>query len=306
MQVTLLGTGCPVVSLDRFGPATLIEKGRHAVLVDCGSGVTQRLLAAGCPGAYLDAILLTHLHSDHLVDLYQIVISSWHQGRERPQKVYGPPGTRRYVEGLIKLWAPERKQRVAWEQRDSAEGLKIEVEELEPGRVLEIGEMRITVVEVDHKPVPHAYGFIFETGKAGAGKKRGGHKVAISGDTRRCPALIKAARNADLLIHEVFVHADMPVIEGRRSEKTVSNVASYHTLSSEVGGIAGEAKAKALVLTHFVPPEAQRDRLLAQVAATFSGPVILGEDLMRFDLEAGSLVYGDLRMTLPAKGGERS
>ena len=83
MQVTLLGTGCPVVSLERFGPATLIEHEEQAILVDCGSGVTQRLLAAGCPGAYLDAILLTHLHSDHLVDLYQLVISSWHQGRER-------------------------------------------------------------------------------------------------------------------------------------------------------------------------------------------------------------------------------
>ena len=304
MQVALLGTGCPVVSLERFGPATLVEKGRHAVLVDCGSGVTQRLLAAGCPGAYLDAILLTHLHSDHLVDLYQIVISSWHQGRERPQKVYGPPGTKRYVEGLIKLWAPERKQRVAWEQRDSDEGLRVEVEELEPGRVLEIGEMRITVIEVEHKPVPHAYGFIFETGRKARGKKGAakngmGHKVAISGDTRRCPALIKAARGADLLIHEVFVHSDMPVIEGRRSAKTISNVASYHTLSSEVGGIAAEAKAKTLVLTHFVPPEADRESLLAQVSEGFSGPVVLGEDLMRFDLEAGSLVYGALHMTLP-------
>ncbi len=297
MQVTLLGTGCPVVSLERFGPATLLEKDGHAVLVDCGSGVTQRLLAAGCSGAYLDAILLTHLHSDHLVDLYQIVISGWHQGRDRPQKVYGPPGTRRYVEGLIELWAPEREQRVAWEQRQSAEGLAVEVEELTPGRVLEMGAMKITVVEVDHKPVPHAYGFIFETEE-----QDGGHKLAISGDTRRCPALIEAARGADLLIHEVFVHEDMPVIEGRRSAKTVGNVASYHTLSGEVGGIAQEAAAKRLVLTHFVPPEADRDRLLRQVSKDFEGPVILGEDLMRIDLEAGTLSYGQLRMDLPGPG----
>lgn len=294
MQVTLLGTGCPVVSLERYGPATLVEQGTTAVLVDCGSGVTQRLLAAGCPGSYLDAILLTHLHSDHLVDLYQIIISSWHQGRERPQKVYGPPGTKRYVDGLIKLWAPERKQRVAWEQRDSAEGLKVEVEELEPGRVLKVGDLEVTVVEVDHKPVPHAYGFVFESAP-----EAGGHKVAISGDTRRCPALIEASKGADLLIHEVFVHADMPVIDGRRSAKTVSNVASYHTLSSEVGGIARDAGARALVLTHFVPPEADRDRLLAQVKADFDGPVILGEDLLWFDLSEGSMGYGPLRSTLP-------
>lgn len=290
MQVTLLGTGCPVVSLERFGPATLIEHEEQAILVDCGSGVTQRLLAAGCPGAYLDALLLTHLHSDHLVDLYQLVISSWHQGRERPQKVYGPPGTKRYVEGLIKLWEPERKQRMAWEQRSSTEGLEVDVEELEPGRTLKFGKLKVKVVEVDHKPVPHAYGFIFQGG---------GKKVAVSGDTRRSAKLIRAAKGADLLIHEVFIHRDMPLPGGARSAATISNVASYHTLSSEVGGVARDAKAKALVLTHFVPPAADRDALLAQVKQDFEGPVVLGEDLMRFDLEEESLAYGQLRMSLP-------
>ena len=295
MQVTLLGTGCPVVSLDRYGPATLVEHDRRAVLVDCGSGVTQRLLAAGCPGAYIDALLLTHLHSDHLVDLYQLIISSWHQGREHPQKVYGPPGTKKYVKGLIKLWEAERKQRVSWEQRESADGLEVEVEELKPGRVLTIGGMKITVVEVDHKPVPHAFGFVFETAE---------HKVAISGDTRRCPALIEAAKGADLLIHEVFIHDDMPGIGGLRTAETIGNVASYHTLSSEVGGIASEAEAGALVLTHFVPPSADRDELLAQVTADFDGPVIVGEDLMHFDLEERCLAFGPLRMTLSLKARE--
>lgn len=76
MQLTLLGTGCPVVSLERYGPAQLVERDGAALLVDCGSGVTQRLLAAGRPGRDLDAVLLTHLHSDHLVDLYQLIVSA--------------------------------------------------------------------------------------------------------------------------------------------------------------------------------------------------------------------------------------
>ena len=71
MEITLLGTGCPVVSTARYGPAQVVCHAGHAVLVDCGSGVTQRLLAAGLTGRDLDAVLLTHLHSDHLVDLFQ-------------------------------------------------------------------------------------------------------------------------------------------------------------------------------------------------------------------------------------------
>ena len=119
MRLTLLGTGCPVVHTGRCGPAQVIShQGRH-VLIDCGSGVTQRLLAAGLSGRDIDAVLLTHLHSDHLVDFFQLVISSWHQGRDRPQRVIGPPGTKAFVDGLMDLWRPELDQRIAHERRPS-------------------------------------------------------------------------------------------------------------------------------------------------------------------------------------------
>ncbi len=282
MEIVFLGTGCPVVSTERYGPAQLVLGAGAKVLVDCGSGVTQRLLAAGTPGRDLDALLLTHLHSDHLVDLYQLIVSSWHQGRDRPLPVYGPPGTRRYLEGLMALWQPELSQRIAHEKRPSTAALDIDVTEVAPGEVLAFGGLAVRVVEVDHRPVRHAYGFVFEA----AGKK-----LALSGDTRRCPALIEAARGADLLVHEVFVHREMPVVEGQRSAETIENVASYHTLSGEVGRIATEAGVKALALTHFVPPACDRQVLLAEVAADFSGPLVLAEDLLRIDLVRGSVAW---------------
>ena len=283
MEIVFLGTGCPVVSIERYGPAQLILGEGAKVLVDCGSGVTQRLVAAAVPGRDLDALLLTHLHSDHLVDLYQLIVSSWHQGRDRPLAVYGPPGTRRYVEGLMALWEPELSQRIAHEKRPSTEALKVEVTEIAAGEVLSFGGLTVRVVEVDHKPVRHAFGFVFEAG---------GEKLALSGDTRRCEALIAAAKGADLLVHEVFVHREMPVVPGVRSAETVANVAGYHTLSSEVGRIATEAEVKALALTHFVPPAADRAALLAEVAADFAGPLVLAEDLLRIDLTARKVVYG--------------
>lgn len=273
MDLTLLGTGCPSVDINRYGPAALVDGGVGArLLVDCGSGVTQRLVGAGCKGSEIDAVLLTHLHSDHIIDLFQLVISSWHQGRERPQRVFGPPGTKRYVSGLQDLWAAELKQRIAHERRPSTVGLEIEAHEITGGDRLEFGNLTVSAVDVDHQPVRHAFGFIFEDSD---------ERLAISGDTTYCPALIKAAAGVDMLLHEVFIHREMPVIEGVRTAETVANVGAYHTLSDVVGRVAHETGAGSLVLTHFVPPRFDEAALLAEVTQGFDGPVIIGHDLMK-------------------------
>lgn len=289
MRVTLLGTGCPIADPDRFGPAALVRGERANILVDCGSGVTQRLLTAGCPGRDIDALLLTHLHSDHLVDLYQLIISSWHQGRDRPQRIFGPPGTQAYVDGLMELWRREREGRIAHEQRPNSAGLEVEVEEVADGRVLELGDVLAKVVEVNHRPVPCAFGFVFESG---------GDKAVISGDTAYCPELIAAARDADLLVHEVFLHHELPEVPGVRTRGGIENVASYHTLSNMVGEVATESNTGCLMLTHFVPTRFNRAELLAEVRAVYSGPLIIGEDLMTFDTMDRSLYVDGALLTL--------
>ena len=125
---------------------------------------------------------------------------------------------------------------------------------------------------MDHGPVVPAFGFVFEAA---------GRRLVLSGDTAPCPKLIEAAEGVDLLVHEVFVHRELPVVAGVRTRETIDRVAGYHTLSGDVGRIvAGRAGARALVLTHFVPPGCDRAALLAEVAADFAGPVIIGEDLL--------------------------
>lgn len=292
MLVTLLGTGCPQVHPHRFGPASLVQLGETSVLVDCGSGVTQRMAAAGVSGARLDALLLTHLHSDHLVDLYQLVISSWHQGRERPQRIFGPAGTRAFAEATMEVWRKERELRIAWECRPSTAGLELEVTEFEEGVIWDAGALRISAFAVDHGPVKPAFGFLFETAKA---------RVAFSGDTTVCERLITAAKDVDLLVHECFIHRQMA---GRmRSEQGLANVAAYHTLSSEVGKVASRAGARLLLLNHLVPVEFDRDALLREVRADFKGPVVIGEDLLSVDMPRRAIAYGGLRLGLGQRSG---
>ncbi len=289
MLTTLLGTGCPPADPHRFGPAALIRNSDSRLLVDCGSGVSQRLVSAGCPGAQIDTLLLTHLHSDHLVDLYQLIVSSWHGGRDRPQRVFGPPGTRQFVEATLALWDRERAQRIAHERRPSTAALEVEVEEISGGMTLDFDSIKVDVVDVNHQPVEHAFGFVFRSANA---------QVAISGDTTWCPALIDAAKGVDLLVHEVFMHHEMKVVPGVRTQQGVDNVGSYHTLSDVVGKVAHAAQARCLMLTHFVPPRFDRRRLLGQVRVDYAGPILIGEDLMSFDACTRDVSYGDVVATL--------
>jgi ribonuclease Z len=280
-RTTLLGTGCPVVSPRRYGAGTLVECAGKCVLVDIGSGVTQRLVQAGSNGARIDALLLTHLHSDHLIDLYQFIISSWHQNRDRPQVIYGPPGTQDFVDAQMDAWKAERTQRIKFEKRSSTAAFEIEVIEFEDsGDVMSLDNARISAVRVEHPPVKPAFGYVFEA----AGKK-----LVLSGDTRPYDALIKAARDADVLVHEVFAHSqdDQSHVGGTRTSETMSAVASYHTTTDEVGRIARDAKVKCLVLSHIVPPDADERELITTVRRHYSGPVVVGEDLMTFDLHTG-------------------
>jgi ribonuclease Z len=283
MKLTLLGTGCPQVDVNRYGPANLVRAGAQNFLVDCGSGVTQRLLGAGINGAQIDAVLLTHLHSDHVVDLFQLVISSWHQARERPQRVLGPPGTKRMVQAMLAMWQPEYEQRIAHEKRPSTRALEIDVTEFGEGEIWSTGGVRIKAVAVRHQPVKFAYGFLFQ---------ESGRRLVFSGDTAYCPELIAAGKGADVLVHECFIHGLMKPGPGRSAEGLAA-VASYHTLSHEVGKVAAEMGAKCLVLNHFVPVAFDRAALLAEVRLDYRGPIVIGEDLMSLDLATGMLLHAN-------------
>ena len=283
LSVTLLGTGCPNVSPRRYGAGQLVHCGGLTILVDIGSGITQRLVEAGSDGAQIDALLITHIHSDHLVDLYQFIISAWHQSRDRPQVIYGPPGIKRFVQAQMDAWKEERELRIAFEKRTSTAGFDMEVHEFDAGGVLiERDGAKISAVRVDHDPIEYAFGFVFESG---------GRKLVLSGDTRPCDALVDVSKGADVLVHEVFQHGRSRTPTGTRTAESIEQVESYHTLSTDVGDIARKADVGALILTHLVPPDADPSALIADARQGYGGFIAVGEDLMHIDVTQRNVTW---------------
>ena len=276
MELTLLGTGCPSVDHKRFGPSNLVSTKKTKILVDCGSGITQRLHELKISSANIDALFFTHLHSDHAVDLYQLIISSWHSYRLKPWKIYGPKGTKKFVKKIMNAWAEERKLRISYEARVSAEAFNIDIFEFKSIGKIKIKDINIQYFEVDHKPVKFAYGFCF-TNK--------NKKLTISGDTKPCENLMKYAQKSDVLLHEVFIEGEILEINKMRTKKTLHNVKNYHTTSSEVGKVAFISRAKNLVLTHFVPTRFNKTRLKKIIRKDYGKNPIIGEDLMTIKIK---------------------
>ncbi|MBV8764322.1 MAG: MBL fold metallo-hydrolase [Hyphomicrobiales bacterium] len=287
MKFTFLGTGCPVASPLRAGPAHLVTGARARVLIDCGAGVSQRLVAAGVRGAEIDALIVTHYHSDHVVDFYQLLVSSWHQGRARPFVVHAPASVISHMRRILAAYADERELRIAHERRPSSHGLEAEFHELAEGRSIKVGDLEAEPFAVDHRPVTPAFGLVLRQGKT---------RIVFSGDTRPVSSIVEAARGAELLVCEVFVDREMKPMPGVRSAETIAAVRSYHLTPRQIAKLAREAEVAALALTHFVPPNADREALVAEIRKGFQGPVIAGEDLMSIDPAARTLSFSSLHL----------
>ena len=272
-KLTLLGTGCPSPSHLRYGPSSLVSYEGKNYLIDAGSGVTQRLSEAGIKPGEIDYFFITHLHSDHIVDLYQLFISGWHTGRESKFKVFGPRGLKSHFDKIFEAYKEELDLRKEWEKRPNVEGLAYEIIEINNELKIELDSATIESVKVDHQPVDPAFGYKFILGPK---------NIIFSGDTRYCEVLEKSSKHADILVHEVFVGLDYDPV--RMSSDTIENISDYHTTPEEIGVLASNASVKKLVLNHFVPPVFDEDVLVERIAKHFDGEIVVGKDLMQFDI----------------------
>ena len=271
IEVTLLGTGTPEPSMVRFGAGTLIQAGDQTLLFDVGRGAMQRLGQLQVSYEDIDALFLTHLHSDHVVGIPDLWLTGWLiSGRDRPLQVFGPPGTAELISNLTEAFAFDIGIRVS-DDEVPIEGSELEVEELQDGEVYENGGVRVLAFDVDHRPVSPALGYRIEfAGKA----------VLLSGDTRYSENLINNAAGVDLLIHEV-AGATPEVLELPGYRRAFE----HHTTAEEAGEIFTVIAPKLAVYSHLVLFGGYTvEQLVSETRRSYSGPLVVGEDLMSFQV----------------------
>jgi ribonuclease Z len=230
----------------------------------------MRAAAAGVGAANLTALLLTHLHSDHITDLSDVITTRWVTTFvPTPLPIIGPPGTKAVVEATLAALAPDISYRIG-HHPDITEPPSIQVHEYRQGQVWDSAGVRITVAPTDHRPVEPTLGFRIEYD---------GAAVVLAGDTVPCSSLDELARGANTLVHTVIrsdLVEQMPVQRFR-------DILDYHSSVEQAAATAARAGVGTLVLTHYVPAlvPGQEDQWRALAATEFDGRVELGGDLLR-------------------------
>jgi ribonuclease Z len=298
LHVVLCGSGSPLPDPTRRGPCTAVVAGQRLFIVDAGGGAVRNLGTLGLPAGAIEAVLLTHFHSDHIDGLGELLMLRWTSGgHRRPLPVFGPPGVESVVAGLRAAYSLDSSYRVAHHGASvvppggaGGEARPFTLAADTQSAVIVDGDgLRIIAFAVEHAPVAGAVGYRFDYG---------GRSVVVSGDTTAAANLVRHAAGADLLVHEAL-NREMVALLGdalgragnARAAKIFADIQDYHASPVEAAQAAAQAGVRALVLTHIVPPLPQsllEPYFLDGAAEAFAGPITLGRDGMLFSLPAGS------------------
>jgi ribonuclease BN (tRNA processing enzyme) len=276
-RLILLGTGGgPTPKANRAAPSQVILVNGAAYVIDCGNGVARQLVLAGVPLASLRGVFLTHQHSDHNADYGNLIWLSWAATLTTKVDTYGPPPLVKMTRLFLEMNDVDIKTRMADEGRPPLANLIAPHEIREPGPVLQDANVKVTAALVDHGAVKPAFAYRFDCPD---------RSIVISGDTRPSENLVRLAKDADVLVHEVmYLPALERLIATEPNAKTLrEHLLASHTTTEQVGRIATEAGVKTLVLSHFVPggaPVIEDQVWFDAVRPFYSGNLIVGRDLM--------------------------
>ena len=298
LHLILCGAGAPLPDPSRAGPCVAVLAGSDLYVVDIGSGAARNFGPMGIPTGRVDALLLTHFHSDHLDGLGELMTTRWAGGaKTTPLSVYGPPGVEQVVAGFNMAYAQDFGYRIAHHGEavvpKSGAGAKAYPFPLPPmGQGVEVlvrNGLTITSFAVEHAPISPAVGYRFDYK---------GRSLLISGDTKKSANLIAFSQGVDLLAHEALSPEVVRIMHDAAEEEGAAHIQqitvdilNYHTTPVEAAEIAQEASVGQLLLYHLVPPLPAKplERLFMRgVEEAFDGPVSLGKDGMLFSLPAGS------------------
>ena len=270
MKVTLLGTGSPRPSIDRYGPAVLVEVGGKKLLFDAGRGVVQRLRMLDVPISEIQQVFITHLHSDHISALDDVWLTGWIYQRKKPLNVYGPDGIQSFVKNMQETYEFDANLRHQHAGLDPNAG-KMVATNIKPGVIFSENGVKVTAFLVDHKPVDPAYGFRIDFGK---------RSVVISGDTTYSQSLVDHALGIDLLVHEIIAIKNEILDKNPRLQK----IERYHTDPEQLIKVLNAVKPRVAVMTHVIVVGISEDDVVEQINNSYKGEIYMGEDLMSFEI----------------------
>ncbi|MCC6332986.1 MAG: ribonuclease Z [Myxococcales bacterium] len=300
LRLTFLGTSAAMPTLHRNVSGLAVKADTDLLLFDCGEGSQRQMIRFGT-GFAVDAVFFTHFHADHYLGIIGFLRTLGMGGREQRLTLYGPPSAKRVLDAAIHLGV----ERLAF---------PVDIVELRDGDALNRGSYTVRAVKVDHRVNALGYSIEEHTrpgrfdpaeacklgvtpgpdfgrlqkGQAVTladgrtvkpeqvlGGARPGRKLVLSGDTRPCPSVIQAARDADVLIHEATFSDD----EQSRAEET------RHSTAREAGRVAREAGVKRLLLTHLSSRHDVDPRpLVEQAKQEYGGQVDVVWDGFSLDL----------------------
>ena len=276
-RLILLGTGGgPTPKTNRAAPSQVILVNGAAYVIDCGNGVARQLVLAGVPLSSLRGVFITHQHSAHNADYGNLIWLSWAATLTSKVDAYGPPPLAKMTRLFLEMNDYDIKTRMADEGRPPLATLIAAHEIHRAGPLMQDANVKVNAALVDHGAVKPAFAYRFDCPD---------RSIVISGDTRPSENLVRLAKGADVLVHEVmYLPALEKLIATEPNAKTLrEHLLASHTTTEQVGRIATEAGVKTLVLSHFVPggaPVIEDKVWFDAVRPTFSGNLVVGRDLM--------------------------
>lgn len=295
LRVFMCGTAAPIPAPGRAQACIAVMAGERLFLVDAGARSPNVAALGGLPLDHLEAILVTHFHSDHIAAIPDFNLLSWVAGRPAPLQIVGPQGVERVVAGMNEAYALDRGYRVAHHGADllpPALGV-LAAKTIETGVILDEDGLVIRAFEVDHAPVAPAVGYRID---------HGGRSVMITGDTVITPGLESVADGVDLLLTDAL---SLPIVQAMertareagltRNAKIFADIQDYHADTASLGAFVERTDVGRLALYHFVP--APRNTVMENVFLRDLRPdTVLTRDGMIFDLPTGT---AELRIIEP-------